>query len=49
MDDLQPNLDAVPEDALREILLLKQQERVLMTRERAAEDFMSYVHHVYES
>lgn len=48
MDDLQPNLDAVPEDALREILLLKQQERVLMTRERATEDFMSYVHHVYD-
>ena len=48
MDDLQPNLDAVPEAALREILLLKQQERVLMTRERAAEDFMSYVHHVYD-
>tara|TARA_R100000654_G_scaffold5200_7_gene14934 strand:+ start:267 stop:1805 length:1539 start_codon:yes stop_codon:yes gene_type:complete len=48
MDALQPNLDAVPEDALREILLLKQQERVLMTRERAAEDFMSYVHHVYD-
>ena len=48
MDDFQPNLDAVPEDALREILLLRQQERVLVTRERAADDFMSYVHHVYD-
>jgi predicted phage terminase large subunit-like protein len=48
MEALHPNLDAIPEDVLREILLLREQEHRLVTREQAQHDFMAYVHHVYD-
>ncbi len=41
-------LDAIPEDDLREMLLLEQQLSLLETREKAQEDFMQYVQHVYD-
>tara|TARA_R110001606_G_scaffold161505_1_gene305413 strand:- start:2805 stop:4268 length:1464 start_codon:yes stop_codon:yes gene_type:complete len=42
------NLDSVPEEALREILSLKQAQVRLSVREEAKEKFMPFVHHVYD-
>ena len=42
------NLDSVPEEALREILSLKQAQVRLSVREEARDKFMPFVHHVYE-
>ena len=41
-------LEAIPEDDLREMLLLEQQLSLLETREKAQQDFMQYVQHVYD-
>ena len=41
-------LEAIPEDDLREMLLLEQQLSLLETREKAQKDFMQYVQHVYD-
>ena len=42
------NLDSVPEEALREILSLKQAQVKLSIREEARDKFMPFVHHVYD-
>jgi predicted phage terminase large subunit-like protein len=42
------HLDSVPEEALREILSLKQAQVRLSVREEAKEKFMPFVHHVYD-
>ena len=42
------NLDSVPEEALREILSLKQAQVKLSIREEAKDKFMPFVHHVYD-
>lgn len=42
------NLESVPEEALREILSLKQAQVRLSVREKARDQFMPFVHHVYE-
>ncbi len=43
------NLQALPEDALKEILALTEAERKLDIREQAENYFMPFVHHVYEN
>jgi predicted phage terminase large subunit-like protein len=43
------NLETVPEEALREILALKQAQIKLGLREKAQEEFMPFAHHVYEN
>ena len=42
------DLLAVPDDKLKEMLLLEEQLKRLQTRELAQESFMAYVQHVYE-
>ena len=42
------SLDVVPEEALKEILLLKEAELSLVRREAAKDKFMSFAHHVYD-
>jgi len=42
------NLDALPKEVLQEVLLLEEQRKRLETREKAQEQFMPYVHHVYD-
>ena len=43
------SLDALPEDALREILALTQANSKLAIRESATNNFMPFAHHVYEN
>jgi len=45
----QMNLETVPEEALREILALKQAEINISLREKAQNEFMPFAHHVYEN
>ena len=42
------NLETVPEEALREILALREAEQRLTLREKAKDKFMPFVHHVYD-
>jgi hypothetical protein len=43
------NLQALPEEALKEILALTEAKKKLDLREEASEKFMSFAHHVYEN
>jgi hypothetical protein len=43
------NLQALPEDALKEILALTEAKKTLDLREEASERFMPFAHHVYEN
>ena len=43
------SLELLPDDVLKEIYLLEDQAKRLELRERAQEEFMPYVHHVYEN
>ena len=43
------NLQALPEEALKEILALTEAKKNLDLREKAHENFMPFVHHVYEN
>ena len=43
------NLQALPEDALKEILALTQAKKKLDLREQAQNKFMPFAHHVYEN
>ena len=47
MDDMQ-NLELLPEEVLKEILLLEEQEQRLKTRSEAHDKFMPYAKHVYD-
>jgi len=47
MDDI-TSLDLLPEDVLKEILLLEEQQKRLETRDIAKDKFMAYAKHVYE-
>ena len=42
------SLETIPEEALREILSLKQAQVRLTVREEAKDKFMPFVHHVYD-
>ena len=42
-------LESLPDEVLKEILALKQAEIKLETREKAQNEFMPFVHHVYEN
>ena len=42
------NLDLLPEEVLKEMLLLEEQRQRLELRDEAQEKFMSYVQHVYD-
>ena len=42
------NLDLLPEEVLKEILLLEEHQQRLNTREEAQKTFMTYVNHVYD-
>ena len=42
------NLDIIPEEKLREILLLQEAQATLARREEAKDKFMSFAHHVYD-
>jgi len=43
------SLELLPDDVLKEIYLLEEQAKRLDLRDKAQEDFMSYVHHVYDN
>ena len=43
------NLQALPEEALKEILALTEAKKNLDLREKAHENFMPFVHHVYDN
>ena len=43
------NLQALPEEALKEILALTEARKTLDLREEAHEKFMPFAHHVYEN
>ena len=43
------NLDALPDEVLKEILALKEAKIKLEIREKATNSFMSFAHHVYEN
>ena len=43
------NLQALPEEALKEILALTEAKKKLDIREEAVEKFMPFAHHVYEN
>ena len=47
MDDMQ-NLELLPEEVLKEILLLEEHEQRLKTRAEAHDKFMPYAKHVYD-
>ena len=47
MDDI-TSLDLLPEDVLKEILLLEEQQKRLETRDIAKDKFMAYAKHVYD-
>jgi hypothetical protein len=42
------NLDLLPEEVLKEILLLEEHQQRLNTRDEAQKTFMTYVNHVYD-
>ncbi len=42
------NLDLLPEEVLKEILLLEEHQKRLSTRDEAQDKFMAYAKHVYE-
>ena len=42
------SLETIPEEVAREILALQQQNVKLHIREQAREEFMPFVHHVYD-
>lgn len=42
------NLETVPEEVAREILALQQHQVKLHVREKAKDQFMPFVHHVYD-
>jgi hypothetical protein len=42
------NLDLLPEEVLKEILLLEEHQKRLLTRDQAQDKFMVYAKHVYE-
>ena len=42
------NLESLPDEILKELLLLEEQKKKLETRELAREKFMSYAKHVYD-
>ena len=42
------NLDLLPEEVLKEILLLEEHQQRLDTRDEAQKTFMTYVNHVYD-
>ena len=41
--------DTLPDEALKELLMLKEAEARLIIREKAQNNFMPFVHHVYEN
>ena len=41
--------DTLPDEALKELLMLKEAEARLILREKAQNNFMPFVHHVYEN
>ena len=41
--------DTLPDEALKEFLMLKEAEARLILREKAQNNFMPFVHHVYEN
>ena len=43
------SLELLPDDVLKEIYLLEEQAKRLDMRDKAQEQFMPYVHHVYEN
>ena len=43
------NLQALPEEALKEILALTEAKKKLDIREKAQEYFMSFAHYVYDN
>ena len=43
------NLDTLPDEALKEYLMLKEAEARLILRDEAQNNFMPFVHHVYEN
>ena len=43
------NLQALPEEALKEILALTEAKKRIELREEATEKFMPFAHHVYEN
>jgi len=43
------NLDTLPDEALKEFLMLKEAEARLILRDKAQKNFMPFVHHVYEN
>jgi len=43
------NLDALPDEVLKEILVLTEARKKLDLRERATDSFMTFAHHVYEN
>jgi len=47
MDDIS-SLDLLPEEVLKEILLLEEQKKKLETRDIAKDKFMAYAKHVYD-
>ena len=47
MDDTE-SLDLLPEEVLKEILLLEEQKQRLETRDIARDQFMAYAKHVYD-
>ena len=42
------NYKAIPEEVLKEILLLTEAKNKMELREKAQEKFMPFAHHVYE-
>ena len=42
-------LDALPDEVLKEILLLTEAKKKLEVREKATDSFMTFAHHVYEN
>ena len=42
------NYTAVPEEVLKEILLLTEAKKRMDLREKAQEKFMTFAHHVYD-
>ena len=45
---MQGNLDALPDEVLKEVLLLEEQQKKLATRAEAQDKFMPYAKHVYD-
>jgi hypothetical protein len=43
------NLDTLPDEVLKEILVLTEAKKKLEVREKATDSFMTFAHHVYEN